>query len=153
MHSFSLLSFTFLLLLIHRVAYFLRAYALDPQNPMVNLSLGLAYVHNGLKRQSMNRQFIILQGQVFMSQYAELAMASGNDGSIAEVYYNVGRLFHLLGMVAMALKYYAMADAKMDERSGTSNLALLSRANQVMSLLSVGNRVEALALVNSGLVL
>ncbi|SPJ81661.1 related to transcription initiation factor TFIIIC [Fusarium torulosum] len=33
----------------YALGYFLRSQALDPQNPMVNLSLGLAYVHYGLK--------------------------------------------------------------------------------------------------------
>ncbi|KAF5019761.1 hypothetical protein F66182_8198, partial [Fusarium sp. NRRL 66182] len=38
----------------YALGYFLRSRALDPENPMVNLSLGLAYVHYGLKRQSTN---------------------------------------------------------------------------------------------------
>ncbi|KAK7393974.1 transcription factor TFIIIC subunit tfc4, partial [Neonectria punicea] len=60
----------------YALGYFLRSRALDPNNPMVNLSLGLAYVHYGLKRQSTNRQYLLLQGQSFLSQYADL----GYDG-------------------------------------------------------------------------
>jgi general transcription factor 3C polypeptide 3 (transcription factor C subunit 4) len=122
---------------------------------MVNLSLGLAYVHHGLKRQSSNRQYLILQGQTFISQYADLAYASGDVSTLAEMHYNVGRLFHLIGMASMAMKYYSLAmHADKDGKgSGPGDIAVLSTANQLMSLLSVGNRDKALALVKDNLTL
>ncbi|KAF4456911.1 hypothetical protein F53441_1035, partial [Fusarium austroafricanum] len=96
----------------YALGYFLRSLALDPENPMVNLSLGLAYVHYGLKRQSTNRQYLLLQGQAYLSRYAEL----GHSGSIpgtsinkAESYYNIGRLYQLLGINYLAHEYYSRA--------------------------------------------
>ena len=80
---------------------------------MVNLSLGLAYVHYGLKRQSTNRQYLLLQGQSFLSHYAELSSdkpAEERDQSKAEAYYNIGRLYQLLGVNYLALEYYKRAE-------------------------------------------
>ncbi|XP_044718027.1 transcription factor tau subunit sfc4 [Hirsutella rhossiliensis] len=71
----------------YSLGYFLRARSLDPTNPMINLSLGLAYVHYGLKRQSANRQYLLLQGQAFLSRYLELGQ-KGQGGSMAERFYN-----------------------------------------------------------------
>ncbi|KAM0202550.1 hypothetical protein ACHAQD_009307, partial [Fusarium lateritium] len=94
----------------YALGYFLRSQALDPQNLMVNLSLGLAYVHYGLKRQSTNRQYLLLQGQSYLSQYAKLGSSeNANDFSKAEAYYNIGRLFHLLSINYLALEYYSKA--------------------------------------------
>lgn len=80
---------------------------------MVNLSLGLAYVHYGLKRQSTNRQYLLLQGQSFLSQYADFSQrrAEGQSSPTAEAeaYYNIGRLFQLLGVNSLALEYYGKA--------------------------------------------
>lgn len=136
-----------------RLAYFLRAYALDPQNPMVHLSLGLAYVHHGMKRQSANRQYLILQGQAFLWQYAE-QVANLNDASAsAEIFYNLGRLFHLLGMTSMALKYYSLATDTTDNAAEKTDIYLLSKANEAISLLSVSNRGKALRVIKEGLVL
>lgn len=80
---------------------------------MVNLSLGLAYVHYGLKRQSTNRQYLLLQGQSFLSRYAELgspeSLKEKRSQWKAEAYYNLGRLYQLLGINYLALEYYTRA--------------------------------------------
>lgn len=87
--------------------YFLRALSLDPDNPVITLSLGLGYIHYGLKRQSVNRQYLILQGLSFLQQHA----ASLPPGRADEASYAMGRAFQLLGLQDLALGYYARVGA------------------------------------------
>ncbi|TVY78404.1 Transcription factor tau subunit [Lachnellula suecica] len=86
--------------------YFFRAHALDPENPMVNLSIGLAYVHYSLKRQVENRQHAILQGLTFMFRYYDTRSVSDFVEERLEAHYNVARVYHMLGLVHLALPYY-----------------------------------------------
>ena len=82
--------------------YFLRARALDPSNPVINLSLGLGYIHYGLKRQAVNRQYLILQGLGFLLDYYRDLGPDRAD----EANYGLGRTFQLLGLQHLALQYY-----------------------------------------------
>ncbi|KAH6636478.1 hypothetical protein F5144DRAFT_611219 [Chaetomium tenue] len=50
----------------YALSYFARAASLDPSNPLINLSTGLAYVHYALKRQATNRQYLLTQGFGFL---------------------------------------------------------------------------------------
>jgi general transcription factor 3C polypeptide 3 (transcription factor C subunit 4) len=120
---------------------------------MIHLSLGLAYVHHGMKRQSANRQYLILQGQAFIGQYAERVANPKDASASAEIFYNLGRLFHLLGMTSMALKYYSLATDTTDNAAEKTDIYLLSKANEAISLLSVSNRAKALQVIKKGLVL
>lgn len=120
--------------------YFLRARSLDPTNDMINLSLGLAYVHYGLKRQSTNRQYLILQGQAFLSQYAQRDSESSLE---PEKLYNVGRLFQLLGISYLSSFYYEKALDLCKQLPKSHDLCCLISANAVISLLTVGNFATA----------
>ncbi|QUC22196.1 uncharacterized protein UV8b_06437 [Ustilaginoidea virens] len=135
----------------YALGYFFRARSLDPTNDMVNLSLGLAYVHYGLKRQSSNRQYLILQGQAFLSQYA--LHNSNNDGPscAAERYYNLGRLFQLLGISYLGSSYYAKALDSCRSEAGKPELSSIIFANQLISLLTVGNREMAFSVLKANL--
>ncbi|KAK5988747.1 RNA-binding protein VTS1 [Cladobotryum mycophilum] len=123
----------------YALGYFLRARSIDQDNPMVNLSLGLAYVHYGLKRQSTNRQYLLLQGQAFISQYAECSKDT-SPRTKAERYYNVGRLFQLLGIAYLGSRYYAQALEAIKEESGEIDLSNNIMVNSIMSLLAVNNK-------------
>lgn len=87
--------------------YFLRAASLDPENPMVNLSAGIAYVHYAMKRQAENRQFIIAQGMHYMYLYYDERVRSPDVMSRLEAHYNLGRCYHLLGIFHLAAEFYA----------------------------------------------
>ncbi|KAG5979828.1 hypothetical protein E4U55_004720 [Claviceps digitariae] len=134
----------------YALGYFLRARSLDPTNSMVNLSLGLAYVHYGLKRQSTNRQYLLLQGQAFLTEYSRQGLDDGGYGA-AERLYNMGRLFQLLGIGHLSSKYYAQALDKCKNETSSSDLPSLILANTVISLLTVGNTEVALAVVKGTL--
>jgi general transcription factor 3C polypeptide 3 (transcription factor C subunit 4) len=89
-----------------RTGYFFRAYTLDPDNAMINLNIGLAYVQLALKRQCENRQHTILQSLTFMLRYYELRRESKHLEERQEAHFNMGRTYHMLGLVHLAVTYY-----------------------------------------------
>lgn len=86
--------------------YFLRALALDPESPMINLSVGLAYVHYALRRQAENRQHLILQGMTFMLNYYNSRKTSTKTEERQEAHYNMARVYHMLGLTNLAVPFY-----------------------------------------------
>ncbi|KAL1839123.1 hypothetical protein VTJ49DRAFT_1854 [Mycothermus thermophilus] len=64
----------------YALSYFARAASLDPTNPLINLSTGLAYLHYALKRQAANRQ--------------------------QEAHFNMARAYSLIGLGNLAVEYY-----------------------------------------------
>jgi general transcription factor 3C polypeptide 3 (transcription factor C subunit 4) len=91
---------------VYALNYFFRAYALDPENPMINLSLALAYIQHGLKRQAENRQHAIIQGLTFMHHYYDSRKEAEHFEERQEAHYNLGRTYHLVGLVHLAIPYY-----------------------------------------------
>jgi general transcription factor 3C polypeptide 3 (transcription factor C subunit 4) len=120
---------------------------------MVNLSLGLAYVHYGLKRQSTNRQYLILQGQSFLEKYATLEGQRKDSVGTAESYYNMGRLFQLLGISYLAIRYYNHALDVARKSEAADDVAMITLVNYISALMSVRNSTLALLLLKSNLIL
>jgi general transcription factor 3C polypeptide 3 (transcription factor C subunit 4) len=87
--------------------YYFRAFALTPEDPVLNLSIGVAYIQHAMKRLSENRQYQIQQGLSFVYRYYDLRT---RDGATAihcqEAEFNVGRIWHGLGLVTLALPAY-----------------------------------------------
>lgn len=77
---------------------------------MVNLSVGLGYLHHGLKRQAENRQYLIMQGLSSVLQYAR---ASSQPSTLCpedrEVRFTVARALHMLGLHHLAYDGYSSA--------------------------------------------
>lgn len=119
---------------------------------MVNLSLGLAYVHSGLKRQASNRQYLLLQGHAFLSQYVENSRHF-RDLSTAEVYYNLGRLFQLLGITYLALQYYSRVYRETLNDVSQTDVSLLALVNTLTTLQVTDNKLLALSLLKEGLII
>ncbi|KAL9107862.1 MAG: hypothetical protein Q9227_007280 [Pyrenula ochraceoflavens] len=101
---------------LNAVNYFSRAYALDPSNPMVLLSLALAYCHGNFKRQNEDRHGYIVQGLAFLGEYREARMESVKDCSAPvrdvvrmEVEFNEARFWHMLGLSGIAVHAYRKA--------------------------------------------
>ncbi|KAF2629865.1 TPR-like protein [Macroventuria anomochaeta] len=86
--------------------YYFRAFALTPQDPILNLSIGTAYIQHAMKRLSENRQFQIQQGLSFMYRYYDLRTKTGVATLCQEAEFNVGRIWHGLGLVTLALPSY-----------------------------------------------
>lgn len=71
--------------------YYLRAYELYPNDPLICLSLALAYTHRAMQRQTDNRHYQLAQAMAFLDGYRK------NASNKQEVQYNVARVFHQLG--------------------------------------------------------
>ncbi|KXS21759.1 TPR-like protein [Gonapodya prolifera JEL478] len=79
---------------------YLRAYEACPVDPLINLTLGIAFLGKALTRQTENRHLQITQGLAFIFRYYDLRR--GN----AEACYNVARAFHQIGLLHLAIPYY-----------------------------------------------
>ena len=72
----------------------MRAWLQQPELPLVNLSVGIACLHQGMQRTTLNRHLQVLQGFAFLFRYFTLS------GGHPEAHYNVGRAFQTVGTVA-----------------------------------------------------
>lgn len=144
--------------------YFLRAAALDPANPMVNLSTGIAYVHYGMKRQAENRQFILAQGMHYMFEYYRPRSRSHDALERLEAHYNLGRCYHLLGIFHLAAEFYArvLGEAEAQRRAAEAReekgvvlreFVYESAVNMRTYALTNGDYASARALTETWLVL
>jgi general transcription factor 3C polypeptide 3 (transcription factor C subunit 4) len=87
--------------------YYFRAFALTPEDPTLNLSIGVAYIQHAMKRLSENRQYQIQQGLSFVYRYYDLRTKEGASAiHFQEAEFNVARVWHGLGLVTLALPAY-----------------------------------------------
>ncbi|KAF1830557.1 TPR-like protein [Decorospora gaudefroyi] len=95
--------------------YYFRAFVLTPDDPVLNLCIGVAYLQHAMKRLSENRQFQIQQGLAFVYRYYDMrtraCSSEGDDHTptailTQEAEFNVGRIWHSLGLVTFALERY-----------------------------------------------
>lgn len=86
--------------------YYFRAYVLNPDDVMINLSIATCFVQHALKRQSENRQYQTQQGLAFLFRYYELRTKGNLTLHIQEAEFNVGRIWHMLGLLHLALPAY-----------------------------------------------
>ncbi|KAK3504725.1 hypothetical protein B0T13DRAFT_14442 [Neurospora crassa] len=93
----------------YALSYFARAASLDPENPLINLSIGLAYVHYALKRQATNRQYLLTQGFAFLFRYYRNRTEEDPTATIGqkmEAHFNMGRAYSLIGLGNLAGGFY-----------------------------------------------
>lgn len=86
--------------------YYFRAFAITPDDPALNLAIGTAYIQHAMKRLSENRQFQIQQGLSFIYRYYELRTKDCMLVHQAEAEFNLGRVWHALGLPNQALRAY-----------------------------------------------
>ncbi|RCH84161.1 transcription factor TFIIIC subunit tfc4, partial [Rhizopus stolonifer] len=80
--------------------FHMRAYAVAPKDRLNTLSLGISLLHTAIQRKSDDRHMQIVQGMMFIYEYAKLS------GHNQESEYNIGRAFHLLGLTHLAVTHY-----------------------------------------------
>ena len=83
--------------------YYFRAYAIRPEDPMLNLCIGTSYLGLAIKRQSSNRQFQIQQGLTFIKHYYELRQKSDKLLHHQEAEFNMATVWHSLGLFHLAM--------------------------------------------------
>lgn len=88
------------------IVYLTRAYKKCYNDPTICLMLGLAHVHRSMQRNSSNRHMQLLQGISFLLEYRDRRSKNSTDYEKQEIEYNFGRLFHMLGLPALAINHY-----------------------------------------------
>lgn len=101
----------------------MRAASIDPGNPMINLSLGIGYIHYALKRQATNRQYLLTQGFAFLSKYHGPRSRSASAAERQEAHFNMGRAYHIVGLGPLATAYYARVLEEAEEQEERSRAA------------------------------
>jgi general transcription factor 3C polypeptide 3 (transcription factor C subunit 4) len=114
--------------------------ALRPQDPLINLCIGVAHVCSALTAIGPERHETVLRGLAFISQYKTLRSADAGGGGgggegappgtmfrrvpvpraarVAEAEYNLGRAFHQLGLLHLAIPCYERALGALDGAAG-----------------------------------
>jgi len=89
------------------LTYLIRVRALLPDHPLVLLVYAVVQMHRVTQRTSLNRHLQLLEGLSFMQEYA--AKRGDLPEQQQEVKYNLGRFFHGVGLLSLAVRYYEEA--------------------------------------------
>ncbi|KAA1072825.1 transcription factor TFIIIC subunit tfc4 [Puccinia graminis f. sp. tritici] len=84
------------------IVYYLRIRESYPDEPLINLLLAITYVQRAMQRQTDNRHHQIVQGLAFFEHYR--AVRHKEFGQ--EVEFNLGRIYHGLGLSSLAITHY-----------------------------------------------
>jgi general transcription factor 3C polypeptide 3 (transcription factor C subunit 4) len=123
----------------------MRAYALDPGNPMLNLTIGLTHIHQGLKGQTGLKNQEILQALTFVFRYYDIRKMSEHLAERLEAHYNVGRTYQLLGLSHLAVDYYMKV---LDEaQDGIGEEIVTSTAFNLQGLYALAGNMELASIV------
>ncbi|KAF2201890.1 TPR-like protein [Delitschia confertaspora ATCC 74209] len=91
---------------ISALNYYFRAFAINPEDPVLNLSIAVCYLQHAMKRQSENRQYQLQQGLSFAGRYYDLRTKDGVAVHVQEAEFNMGRLWHMVGLTHLAIPAY-----------------------------------------------
>lgn len=123
---------------------------------MINLNIGLAYIQHALKRQTENRQYSVIQGVAFMMAYYTSRSQHSRLEERQEAHYNMGRAYHMLGLVHLAIPFYQEVlneNSQPSNQPADENLVLDTAYNlQTIYILS-GNRELAEEITRQWLVI
>lgn len=86
-------------------AFFSRAYAIQPTDPLLCLAAAVAFLSRSTNRQTDNRHHMVLQAMAFLQKYLK-HREDGQGQHVAEREYNRGRAMHHLGLLHLAEKHY-----------------------------------------------
>lgn len=146
--------------------YYTRVYTVAPRNPMVLLSISLAYLHRSMQRQSENRHMQALQAITFLFEYSDVrpnpetpTPPTPAEKAVLEqeVVFNAARTFHHLGLTHLAIPYYQqcldISDAWADNGGVKGDLKWEAAYMLQMIYVTSGSLVEARRVTEKWLVL
>jgi general transcription factor 3C polypeptide 3 (transcription factor C subunit 4) len=115
--------------------YFFRAFALRPEDPGINLSIASQYVSGAMKRQTNNRHHEIHHGLSFLYRYYDLRTRDGASAAhVQEAEFNVGRMWHVLGLTYLAIPAYERALALSAQVQSDISVAATQRRARLQEL-------------------
>src|SRR5579859_4968622 len=133
------------------IDYYVRARGLGIRDPLLDMSLGIAYLHRAMQRQADNRHILILQGMTFLFQYHRDTVtksAKYTPVQAANIHqeadYNIARAFHQLGLVTFATAYYERVLRTHEEWKGQLKYDLsFEAAHNLCLIYSLSGNYEA----------
>ncbi|CAJ0581725.1 unnamed protein product, partial [Mesorhabditis spiculigera] len=84
----------------HALGEYLRVWANNQKHPLVCLLIALTFVHMGCKKDLSSRHLLIVRGLAFLKRYVDVRTVT------QEADYNLGRVFHQLNMMTLAIHFY-----------------------------------------------
>ncbi|GCF00945.1 transcription factor TFIIIC subunit tfc4 [Zygosaccharomyces mellis] len=88
-----------------------------PDDYMLNLMMGLSHLHRSMQRLTASRHYQVLHGLRYIYRYYEIRSTMYTEIEKQEADYNLGRAFHLLGLVSIAVEnYYKVLNSYEDEK-------------------------------------
>jgi general transcription factor 3C polypeptide 3 (transcription factor C subunit 4) len=109
---------------------------------LLDLSIGLCFLHRAMQRQADNRHIMILQGMTFIFQYYRGIYSKSKDyeqiqaaAMKQQAEYNVARAFHQLSLFTFASKYYQTVIEISDKFGGLGKRDLIMEAAYNLSLI------------------
>lgn len=87
-------------------AFFGRAYAIQPTDPLLCLVTAVAYLSRSTNRQTDNRHHMVLTAVTFLQKYLKHRAEDKANRHWREMEYNRGRAMHHIGLVHLAEKHY-----------------------------------------------
>ncbi|GAV48511.1 hypothetical protein ZYGR_0K00160 [Zygosaccharomyces rouxii] len=77
-----------------------------PDDYMLNLMMGLSHLHRSMQRLTASRHYQVLHGLRYFYRYYKIRSTMYTELERQEADYNLGRAFHLLGLVSIAVENY-----------------------------------------------
>ncbi|OXB57082.1 hypothetical protein ASZ78_002370 [Callipepla squamata] len=84
----------------HALGQYVQAFRANPDEPLYCLCIGLTFIHMASQKYVLKRHALLVQGFSFLYRYLDLR------GPCQESFYNLGRGFHQLGLLHLAIHYY-----------------------------------------------
>ncbi|XP_077409657.1 general transcription factor 3C polypeptide 3 isoform X1 [Vanacampus margaritifer] len=120
----------------HALAQYAQAFQSQPDDPLINMYVGLTFFHMASQKFVLKRHPLVVQGFTFLRRYVELR------GECQESMFNMGRAVHQMGLTHLAIHYYqktlllpiekleGIADDQVDLRKEAAfNLSLIYQAS------------------------
>eukprot|EP00657_Telonema_sp_P-1_P000980 TRINITY_DN1204_c0_g1_i1.p1 TRINITY_DN1204_c0_g1~~TRINITY_DN1204_c0_g1_i1.p1 ORF type:complete len:215 (+),score=47.50 TRINITY_DN1204_c0_g1_i1:222-866(+) len=82
------------------VGEYFRAYRVMPEQPLISLCIGVSLLRLSMHKNAVCRHKVVLDAVAFFHQYASLRDCPSESN------FNLGRAFHQLGMMHLAIPYY-----------------------------------------------
>lgn len=134
------------------LAYYFRAFAIVPEDPVICLCIAVSYIGIAFKRQTIERQYLIQQALTFAQKYYQIRTKGDVAALVQEAEFNMALIWQKMGLLHLATEGYekvlALSERVQREgREGVSRGELLEdfavdAAFALQNVLGMGGDVE-----------